>query len=727
MSINISIEEFYKNQKIDVDFDYENYLLDCPEAIDFYQPYCKDNNIDDKHRLYFHYMQYGDQNFLYKKQKTSNNSSLIDTKTNIDTSTSISIIHIFPFEFTSLNDVNERQNFAILSYSQNRHKNTKLICFGNKNPSLKNIDFIPIESCVQSEDREYYLLNELISNVLQLAKPNDYIVYTNSDCYIKENFYSFILDNKYSYIEFFRQEVLNGVVVGHNKDGIDGFAANVSTLKKIQEKLENNALVIGSPYWDAIFSNVAREHIDNLYQDQHLLFHKKHTPRWSLKSLDIGGSTNLDTLNKLYEKGIIHCRKAEIKSDNLVIRLLDRNTNMSLVKENIVAEKFGKNKVTEFDYNYLLIETNNDGETPVLTDESIGTTSGTRYLTTKDQTQSIIEEQKRLYSRYVVLDENCRLDLTTKFSTNKKNTRLGVVLAVFGLDQYRVSAINKAIKELKKQSIWHDSKVVFVELLEDNQSSNFDFSTELNIQHLKIQSNKFNQNLFQKECLWNIGAKKIINDVDNIVFIDADTYSQDLGLFAKANKLLYKNPNIVYQLGDCIITIKDADTVTRVQWLWSDFSKLQAKNPYCFGPCGGFVISKQIFERMNGFNPYGFLYGGDILFLYEIDDRTHSVWKWAMDNMKIFHDMPRAIKHDDITVKNTKTPLIHCWHGNHVSRPYHVWGMVFNELNFNKQDIKVDHNGLLAWSGKQSFNKYFKFFANKHKIVSSTENKALYL
>jgi putative aminopeptidase FrvX len=42
--------------------------------------------------------------------------------------------------------------------------------------------------------------------------------------------------------------------------------------------------------------------------------------------------------------------------------------------------------------------------------------------------------------------------------------------------------------------------------------------------------------LFQKECLWNIGAKKIANNVDNFIFIDIDTFPQDKNLFSKANK-----------------------------------------------------------------------------------------------------------------------------------------------------------------------------------------------
>ena len=51
---NADIVTFYKNNKINNNFDEVLYKVVYPETIDFYQPYCRDNSIDDKHRLYFH-------------------------------------------------------------------------------------------------------------------------------------------------------------------------------------------------------------------------------------------------------------------------------------------------------------------------------------------------------------------------------------------------------------------------------------------------------------------------------------------------------------------------------------------------------------------------------------------------------------------------------------------------------------------------------------------------
>lgn len=54
----ISIDEFLKFNKTPETFDHHTYLELHPDTKDFYQPYCKDNNISDKDRLFFHFIIY---------------------------------------------------------------------------------------------------------------------------------------------------------------------------------------------------------------------------------------------------------------------------------------------------------------------------------------------------------------------------------------------------------------------------------------------------------------------------------------------------------------------------------------------------------------------------------------------------------------------------------------------------------------------------------------------
>ena len=54
-----NIEEFYEQNNIDTSFDPKFYESIYPETKDFYQPHCQQNNIDDNHRLFYHYKNYG--------------------------------------------------------------------------------------------------------------------------------------------------------------------------------------------------------------------------------------------------------------------------------------------------------------------------------------------------------------------------------------------------------------------------------------------------------------------------------------------------------------------------------------------------------------------------------------------------------------------------------------------------------------------------------------------
>lgn len=55
-----NIEDFIKYYDVDEDFDSRLYQALYPETDLFYQPYCKNNNISDRTRLFFHYAKHGE-------------------------------------------------------------------------------------------------------------------------------------------------------------------------------------------------------------------------------------------------------------------------------------------------------------------------------------------------------------------------------------------------------------------------------------------------------------------------------------------------------------------------------------------------------------------------------------------------------------------------------------------------------------------------------------------
>lgn len=55
----IDINSFYINRIVDEDFDEISYQKKYPDTEKFYQPYCSENGISDKQRLFYHYVFYG--------------------------------------------------------------------------------------------------------------------------------------------------------------------------------------------------------------------------------------------------------------------------------------------------------------------------------------------------------------------------------------------------------------------------------------------------------------------------------------------------------------------------------------------------------------------------------------------------------------------------------------------------------------------------------------------
>lgn len=88
--MTISIEEFYLNNSLDPNFNHHYYAYKYSGTKDFYQPYCSQNNIDDKHRLFFHYSIYSQERYkIHEYVQNLNNiniknppQDLPETKTN---------------------------------------------------------------------------------------------------------------------------------------------------------------------------------------------------------------------------------------------------------------------------------------------------------------------------------------------------------------------------------------------------------------------------------------------------------------------------------------------------------------------------------------------------------------------------------------------------------------------------------------------------------------------
>jgi hypothetical protein len=64
----MDIVEFYRKNSVEKQFDEEFYLSQNNDLNKFYQPYCKNNKITERQRLFYHYVFFGKKNGMFKNK-----------------------------------------------------------------------------------------------------------------------------------------------------------------------------------------------------------------------------------------------------------------------------------------------------------------------------------------------------------------------------------------------------------------------------------------------------------------------------------------------------------------------------------------------------------------------------------------------------------------------------------------------------------------------------------
>ena len=161
-NMTLSIEEFFITHNVDPNFDEILYESKYPETKEFYQPYCKINNIDDKHRLYYH-----DYFFNESKIVLMNKTKTIFIKPTNEFSNNrllfINSCHNFAkcFGFKSIKICWEKID------EFDRMKLKEL--FDSYEKLYPSIEFIDLKSYNEAEN-EYFCLHKNLSNTLDFTK-----------------------------------------------------------------------------------------------------------------------------------------------------------------------------------------------------------------------------------------------------------------------------------------------------------------------------------------------------------------------------------------------------------------------------------------------------------------------------------------------------------------------------------------------------------------------------
>lgn len=197
--MDISIETFYQTNIVDSNFDEKHYLIKYPYVKDFYQPYCRNNGIDDKHRLFYHWHFYGDK--IGSTPKKSNSKTILETNGSLF-QTAGKVIYLKPTHGLA-NRLFNINSFVVFARQYNFDKikicwvssdgfsgETFESLFNTENLSKFNIEFIT-EQEYSDACEQYLVLDELVSQHKYLLQyeyelpPHKIINYitNNSFCY----------------------------------------------------------------------------------------------------------------------------------------------------------------------------------------------------------------------------------------------------------------------------------------------------------------------------------------------------------------------------------------------------------------------------------------------------------------------------------------------------------------------------------------------------------------
>ena len=223
MSDTISIDEFYKKNSIAKEFDEEFYSNEYPEVEDFYQPYCKDNGFTERQRLYFHWVNYGKNNFYlpyehYEDVKEYDPNILFEN---------ISVV-------VSCKDREQMLSVSLRSWLLKPQIKEIIIVDWSSKESLKHLEQIDKRiKVIRIEQEKFYNASKPINIAIKAAKYEkilkmdvDYIlnpylpltslVNISPGEFVAGNWNQYYLDND---LGFMRN--LNGIICCHRKFFID--------------------------------------------------------------------------------------------------------------------------------------------------------------------------------------------------------------------------------------------------------------------------------------------------------------------------------------------------------------------------------------------------------------------------------------------------------------------------------------------------------------------------
>ena len=179
---------------------------------------------------------------------------------------------------------------------------------------------------VFTKSKDFAFIKDMLDAAASLAGPEDFILYSNSDCAIPPEFYQDIYKNNFDITEFLRKDVDFSPDPGFNifsarssvyEIGVDGLCIRKSVYMEIRDQLPD--CVIGEPHWDTSFSGILNKNYD-VHQSTEL-YHIKHGQQWDDNNLTEAGEHNKRLYRECVDYGLMDDNLISLKKGTALILL----------------------------------------------------------------------------------------------------------------------------------------------------------------------------------------------------------------------------------------------------------------------------------------------------------------------------------------------------------------------------------------------------------------------
>jgi hypothetical protein len=181
----------------------------------------------------------------------------------------------------------------------------KIVLFGDKN-YVDEGDFELVrlnrtgKTDVPECTKNLPFLKDILNGISDLAEDDDWLMFSNVDCYPSEMVYKDLLNKDCDFVEYRRT---NTIEVGKDRValwGVDAFAIKKSLWVSLRDEFPE--LIIGALYWDQYLYTFVRYHKLSITVDVETFYHKDHEKTWDYYNPDPGDWYNINITNEFFEK-----------------------------------------------------------------------------------------------------------------------------------------------------------------------------------------------------------------------------------------------------------------------------------------------------------------------------------------------------------------------------------------------------------------------------------------